>query len=76
MSEMNALFSLLVSQVQIALKKFKGVAIQEALLRLDESVLKLEDLPRLRECAPSAEELELLAPYLEAAEGSELDKVF
>ena len=35
------------------------------MLALDEAVIKLEDIPRLRECAPTAEELEMLQPYLD-----------
>ena len=51
--------------VQIALAKFKcsHEAVRDALLRLDEDVIKVDGIHRLRECAPSAEELERLAPY-------------
>uniref|UniRef100_A0A7S3S237 FH2 domain-containing protein n=1 Tax=Emiliania huxleyi TaxID=2903 RepID=A0A7S3S237_EMIHU len=51
------------NQIQIALAKFKGRGILAAVLALDETVLKQDDIARLRECSPSAEEVEMLSPF-------------
>ena len=58
------------NQIQIALAKFKRSheELRDCVLRLDESVIKAEDVQKLRSCAPTAEELELLAPYLPGGE--------
>ena len=58
------------NQICIALAKFKGghSAVRDALLTLDETIIHAEDIQKLRTCAPTAEELELLAPYLPGGE--------
>lgn len=50
------------NQISIALAKFKcpHSAVRDAILRLDETIIKAEDIGRLRQCAPSGEERELL----------------
>ncbi|EOD08254.1 hypothetical protein EMIHUDRAFT_460000 [Emiliania huxleyi CCMP1516] len=57
------------NQIQIALAKFKGRGILAAVLALDETVRKprtaSDDIARLRECSPSAEEAEMLSPFAE-----------
>ena len=42
--------------------------VRDAILALDEGLIKLEDIARLRACVPTPEEAELLAPYLEGGE--------
>jgi len=58
------------NQISIALAKFKcpHSAVRDAILRLDETIIKAEDIGRLRQCAPSGEERELLQPYLPGGE--------
>jgi hypothetical protein len=58
------------NQISIALAKFRkpNEEIVTALKKLDEKFIKLEDIPRLRDLTPTAEEREMLAPYLQGAE--------
>jgi hypothetical protein len=56
------------NQIQIAISKFRGRDMRAAVLALDEAVVKLEDIPRLRECAPTPDEMDMLQPYAEAPE--------
>ena len=56
------------NQISIALAKFKcsHAQLRDALLRLDDNVIKAEDISRIRQsCIPTTDELELLQPYLD-----------
>ena len=66
------------NQISIALAKFKPKSheqVAHALLALDESLIKVEDIARLRSCIPTPDELELLTPYLSATSASEAERV-
>jgi len=54
------------NQIQIALAKFKKSheEMRDCILSLDEGVIKVEDVNKLKSCVPTAEERELLQPYL------------
>ena len=62
------------NQINIALAKFRkqgtnvGEEVVAALRKLDDKFIKLEDIPRIRDLVPSAEETEMLAPYLGGSE--------
>jgi len=62
------------NQINIALAKFRkqgtnvGEEVVAALRKLDDKFIKLEDIPRMRDLVPTAEETEMLAPYLSGAE--------
>jgi len=60
------------NQINIALAKFRcanvGEEVVAALRKLDDKFVKLEDIPRMRDLVPTAEETEMLAPYLGGAE--------
>ena len=52
------------NQISIALAKFKpytSVQVADAVLRLDDTIIKVEDISRLRACIPTADEIELLS---------------
>ena len=62
------------NQINIALAKFRkqgtnvGEEVVAALRKLDDKFIKLEDIPRIRDLVPTAEETEMLAPYLGGSE--------
>mmetsp|Transcript_75188 Transcript_75188/g.149293 ORF Transcript_75188/g.149293 Transcript_75188/m.149293 type:complete len:497 (-) Transcript_75188:583-2073(-) len=65
------------NQICIALAKFKGThaQVRDALLRLDDGMIKSEDIPKLRNCVPTDEEKEMLTPYMSSdTEASKLEK--